>query len=112
MGSIMQLPEDRVVRSASDDPSVDNLADHTLRCALHATGHGGGVDRSVRDALRKTCDLAHERGLRAEELIVLLKGAWRRLPEVRSMSRDGSDAALARVITMCIGEYYRQPRER
>lgn len=52
------------------------------------------------------CDVAHERGLRAEHLLLILKKSWRELPEARSLPRHDAGDVLARTITACIKEYY------
>jgi hypothetical protein len=42
-----------------------------------------------------------------EQLLVVLKGVWNGLPEVRTMSDSSQQMRLMqRVVTMCIKEYY------
>ena len=67
-------------------------------------------DGDLRLALRDACDRARNDGLRAEELLLVLKDAWRELPERRGLPRVDPDEALARVVTACIDEFYHSPR--
>jgi hypothetical protein len=87
------------------------LAGSALRHAVHAAQRGEAPDGQVREALRRACDAARERDLRAEELIVILKAAWHGLPEARDIRRHDSADVLARVITVCVDEYYARRRE-
>ena len=67
-------------------------------------------DAAFRRALRLMSEDAHRRGVRAEQVIVALKEAWRSLPEVQTLPADGPrDAVLSGVITMLIEEYYARP---
>ena len=91
---------------------VRGLAEEALRCALRGV-ELGGQDGELREALRRVGDSAQACGLRAEQLLILLKGGWRELPEARHLTRvSGSDGdgTLARVISLCIEKYY-APRE-
>ena len=83
-----------------------------LRCAL-----GGQLRRSVYDepistpqmrrALRLLCEDARRRGVRAEQLVVVIKQAWASLPETRWRPGDDRGAViLERVVSLCIEEYY------
>lgn len=70
---------------------------------------GGRVGRDgveLLDPMRDVCYTARRCGLRAEQLLVVLKDAWRRLPEVGRLDRYESDELLTRVIHDCIEEYY------
>jgi len=78
-----------------------------LRCALQAQLRGEWPDGALRRALRLMCDEAHRSGLRAEQLIVIVKDAWRSLPEVSRLPAGGTrERLLSRVVTMCIEEFY------
>jgi hypothetical protein len=61
----------------------------------------------IRLSLRQLCADARESGLRAEQLLVLLKDVWSELPAtiVRTPSIHG-DERLNYVITTCVDEYY------
>lgn len=78
-----------------------------LRCALQAQLRGEWPDGALRRALRLMCDEAHRNGLRAEQLLVVVKDAWRSLPEVSQLPTGGTrERLLSRVVTMCIEEFY------
>ena len=62
----------------------------------------------VRAALRAVCDAARAHGLRADQLLVLLKRDWAALPWTARVRRDGDDV-LSRVVSLCIQEYYESP---
>ena len=66
-------------------------------------------EAGFRRALRLMSEDAHRRGVRAEQVIVALKTAWRSLPEVHTLPAGARDTVLDRVITMLIEEYYARP---
>ena len=95
--------------SASRTARLSALTTAALRCAVAAPPREQG---QVGEALRRVCELAHQQNLRAEEVLIALKTGWRQLPEAQSMGRVEADAALRRVITLCIDEYYKlTPRQ-
>lgn len=63
--------------------------------------------RELRAALRRVCTDARHSGLRAEQLLVLIKDVWSGIPagisRVRSMH---GDERLNYVISTCVDEYY------
>jgi hypothetical protein len=83
-----------------------------LRCALGEQLRRSVYDEPVstprmRRALRLLCEDARRRGVRAEQLVVMIKQAWASLPETRW--RPGDDRGpviLERVVRVCIEEYY------
>ena len=66
-----------------------------------------GAHRELRAALRQVCTDARHSGLRAEQLLVLIKDVWSGIPagisRVRSMH---GDERLNYVISTCVDEYY------
>jgi hypothetical protein len=93
----------------SGDGVEERLREHTsdmLRYALDAQLVGRFPNASVRRSLRGVCSEAQRSGMRAEQLLVILKDSWRRLPETRRIERSERDEALGQVITLCIREYY------
>ena len=92
--------------SPARDPRLRELADGALRHAARTARSGERVDAVVREMIRRVCEVAHERELRAEQLLLLLKQAWRELPEGRRLPPRADDDVLARAITVCIDEYY------
>jgi hypothetical protein len=55
----------------------------------------------VRRALRPICRAARERGVLAEQLVLLCKEEWRALPESLRMERGASEQTIAAAITLC-----------
>ena len=60
----------------------------------------------IRSKVRQLCDAARSREIRAEQLLILTKEAWRELPEARRSNPQHTRAMLDRVITLLIDEYY------
>ena len=85
---------------------LNELADELLRCAVRAGERGSGADSHTREALRRTCDVARERYLHAEELVVLVRARWRYLPKAGPLKGPQGEALCARVVTLCIREFY------
>lgn len=77
-------------------------------CARRGTYRNDGDG----DAMRAVCQNARLCGLRAEQLLVVLKESWRKLPEARHLDRYESDEVLARVIHDCIEAYYADPPQK
>ena len=94
-------------RGAFAGPHLERLTDDLLRCALLAEVQQRRPE-DVSEALRMLCLETHVRGLRAEQLLGVLKARWRRLPEAHVTRSGKEDALFARVITLCIREYYAQ----
>jgi len=95
-------------RSVSRSAELRDLVDGVLRHAARGSRVNVAADGDARDLLCRTCDSARAHGVRAEQLLLLFKEAWRELPEARSMPRQDAGEVLARVITVCIHEYYAQ----
>ena len=49
---------------------------------------------------------ARSRGVRIEELLISLKRSWSTVSGVDRLPRDESSRLLARVVTLCVEEYY------
>ena len=77
-----------------------------VRCAIQAHLDGRVRPEGMRAALRALCAEGRRRGLRAEQVVVALKGAWASLPEVRRAAHDAQRAAVEWLVTACIEEYY------
>lgn len=91
---------------AAREAHLRELTDRVLRRAAATMGPDDLANAGVRELVQRVCILAHERGLRAEQLLLLLKAAWRELPEGRRPQQHDAGGVLARVITVCIHEYY------
>jgi hypothetical protein len=77
-----------------------------LRTALQALLRSGAPDDDVRRAMSLFCAEARRRELPAERVLVLLKEAWRSLPEVRRLRRTQREHALAHLTTLAIRTFY------
>ncbi len=63
--------------------------------------------RELRAALRKVCIDARHSGLRAEQLLVLIKEVWAGIPAGLSrVTSTHGDERLSFVISTCVDEYY------
>jgi hypothetical protein len=68
--------------------------------------------RELRAALRDVCADARRAGLRAEQLLVLIKDVWSGLPAgISRVQTVRGDERLNYVISTCVDEYYGEPRE-
>ncbi len=85
---------------------LDRLTDALLRSALAADAREQPSITDVANAVDEVCVEAHARELRAEQMLVILKSRWRRLPDAHDASRDEASETLARVVTLCIRAYY------
>jgi hypothetical protein len=82
------------------------LHDGVLLSALRWAAQDDGSDREIRTAIQSTCATAREAGVTAEQLLIVLKECWRKLPEAQRLLRRDADETRARLVTMCIDEYY------
>jgi hypothetical protein len=92
--------------------SLTDAAHAALRAVLGARIRQSIYDAPVpaarlRHAIRLLCDEARRRGVRAEQLVVVIKQAWASLPESRWRAGDDRGTEfLHRVVSICIEEYY------
>ena len=86
------------------------LAEETLAAVREALGRsleGAASGDELRVALRDMAREARDRGLRAEQILIVLKELWGTVPQVRRASgREQQTALLQRAVTTCINEYY------
>ena len=94
----------------SSSPPPSRLDDDTVaavRDALRAYLSNPAHTAPLQSALVRVSAEARERALLPEQLLVVLKGIWGTLPEVRAMTDAAEQVRLLqRVVTMCIKEYY------
>ena len=93
-------------QTGSQLENLRELLEIVLRRAAYTVGSGYSLSSSLRDSMRRVCILAHARDIRSEQLLIMIKEAWFELPEPERILRDHSGDVLARVITLCIDEYY------
>ena len=85
-----------------------HLTTATSRALELALGRPQGTDnRDLQAVMRELCAAARQRGVRAEELIVLFKKTWAERPELQRMSREETGRLFDAVVTLCVEEYYR-----
>lgn len=95
---------ERIPTAALDPGTVTALRDVLGRAARE-----GRHDAELGDVLERAAAEARERGVQAEQLLILLKGVWRSLPEVNAADDDdGQKALLQELISRCIEQYYRR----
>ena len=92
--------------------SLFDAAHVALRCALGAEMRDAPPGATIptarlRHGLRLLCNEARDRGVRVEQLVVVIKHAWSTLPEGRwHRYSDRGLPMLQRIVTVCIEEYY------
>jgi hypothetical protein len=65
------------------------------------------MHRELRTALRRVCTDARHSGLRAEQLLVLIKDVWSGIPAgISRVTSMHGDERLNYVISTCVDEYY------
>jgi hypothetical protein len=90
----------------------DRLRELVREAALVALGairSVGSLDAPIDEArphLRAAGVIARERGVRAEQVILLLKEVLRQQREPHGLSRGEIEVVLARTVTLCIKEYF------
>lgn len=91
--------------------NLDELALRILQRLIQSTMRGDGsdghADIELNEMLRRACRAAHGAGLHAEQLVILLKDAWNRVPATARRHGRDVDAAFDRLVTLSIDEYYR-----
>lgn len=85
-------------------PSATTL--EALRVAVAAYAAGETDDEPVCDALELLAREAHERKLRAEDMLLAFKRVWNELPPPENRSRR--ERMFDRVVRICIDTYYRR----
>ena len=99
--------QDAKMPTGKEAPS--ELLRGALRRVLSDNWQEAARKDDLRQALRDACEWARRESLRAEQLLLVLKDAWRELPERRHLPHVDADDLLAAVVTACIEEYYRSP---
>ncbi len=77
-----------------------------LREALENRSDPGSEREAVRKQLRILAAHSIQHGEHVEAIVIALKKEWRALPAVHSLRGSEADEALARIVTLCIREYY------
>jgi len=93
---------------------LHGLAHRAVCGVIRATGpeHDAQATDDVRNSLGDLCDGAHATGVTPEQMLVVLKRAWREVPEARRASQEDEGVLLAQVVTLCIKEFFSPQRRR
>lgn len=90
-------------------PSLDNETISALRTALAKYVREGERSSQLGKVLQRVATEAHDKGISAEHLLIVLKNLWSSLPEVREIEKPLDQEKLKqRIVTACIEEYYRK----
>jgi hypothetical protein len=74
---------------------------------LQSADASAAARRELRGALRQVCTDARHLGLRAEQLLVLIKDVWSGIPAgISRFTSTHGDERLNYVISTCVDEYY------
>ena len=98
----MMMAFDRTPSPRLESDTVD-----ALRVVMNrAVAHGTHPDE-LHDVLCRAANEARDKGIQAEQLLVVMKDLWHSLPELRSIS-DGErqNELLQQLISRCIEQYY------
>ena len=99
---MMMAPDSSHVPPAQLDQATLDALESALRDYVAI-----GASSSLPSTLVLLADEARDKHILPEQLLIVLKGLWSSLPEVRAMTDSGQHARLLeRVVTMCIKEYY------
>jgi hypothetical protein len=85
---------------------VDDLLTQALRSATAPASPHRTTTTPMTASLAEACRLARVCGVPPERLIVMLKAVWQRLRDVPFATRDDAQAALDRVVSACIRDYF------
>ena len=78
-----------------------------LRAMLGRSAANGSHDPQLHDLLCTTAAEARGKGIRAEQLLIMVKDIWYALPDVAARTTSDVDNALLEdLISRCIREYY------
>ncbi len=93
----------------SDHPALTPEALDTLRAGLATCRSMRGLTPEANAAIVSLCAGAHHDGWTAEQLLVAVKDACHTSPEIAHLtSTSERDAFLAKIVSACIKEFYRE----
>jgi hypothetical protein len=107
---------DETPREAFAGEGTSGSENRRLRASLQTVFRDAGLQYAdgptaerpaLRAALRQVCTEARRAGLRAEELLVIIKEVWSALPAgISRLPSVHGDERLNYVISTCVDEYY------
>jgi hypothetical protein len=90
-----------------NSPNLDPKTVEALRAMLTRSAAQGSHDHQIDGLLCSTAAEASAKGIRAEQLLLMLKDIWYSLPGVAARTASDVDNALLEdLISRCIREYY------
>ncbi|HEY8311792.1 MAG TPA: hypothetical protein VIG47_14615 [Gemmatimonadaceae bacterium] len=98
-------------RDGTAKVALRSSIDRTLRPDLESMRGSGAIDRSVlTEKIRSVCQHAHEQGLRAEQVVILIKEMWAELrPPLTLEAMREEHNRLSDVVSLTIREFYGLP---
>jgi bifunctional pyridoxal-dependent enzyme with beta-cystathionase and maltose regulon repressor activities len=99
-----------VSRRTSLQECIRAVLEEALRSHVRHQRSGVALEdaESLRARVRTLCADAHGDGLRAEQLIVLVKGVCETIPEMLTLTREpGGPTVVSHVVRLVIDEFYR-----
>jgi len=84
---------------------LQQLLEGALRAAMQPSADGTSRNDLVREMLAEVCAIARDRELYPEQVLVMLKGAWRRIADPAQLGRH-AHVILDDVISSCIELYF------
>ena len=94
-------------RTPPPSPRLDPETIETLSSVMERAARRGNHTDELHDALCRAAGEAHEKGIRAEQLLVIMKDMWHSLPALQELGDSERQAVLLQeLITHCIQRYY------
>jgi hypothetical protein len=92
---------------SSSSTALDPATVTELRAALSRSAQAGDHGEELKGLLTKAAAEAKQRGILAEQLLVVLKDIWYSLPHLSTQpGTDVQTRLLQQLIARCIQEYY------
>jgi hypothetical protein len=93
--------------STSNQPELNAESLATLEAGLLSLLAGEIEPPAIEPALRRIAAEARDKGMTAEQLLIVLKDVWLSLPSIdRAIGSEAQNAVLQRVVSLCIRSYY------
>jgi hypothetical protein len=100
--------ENRELRYVRELPLHAMIARAIKTEILRLESYDFDTPSTMRSDLRELCVEAKRAGLRAEQLIIVIKEVWIGIPEARGYARPADlQSLLSHVVTLALDEYYR-----
>ena len=94
-------------RTPPSPPRLEPETMDVLRSALDKAAGRGHHSDELHDALCLAARDARDKGIQAEQLLLIMKELWHSLPELRRVSdTERQTELLQELITLCIQRYY------